>query len=81
VKAYCASQITDTIGRNAAVEFRTIHQTTKEAYLYRTIFHKLVITNGGSDSLENGYQDGKRMRTKRKEQCTYLEQRRLPTNK
>lgn len=40
LKAYCASQITDAQLAGAAVEFPYNPPTTKEAYLYRTIFHK-----------------------------------------
>jgi asparagine synthase (glutamine-hydrolysing) len=37
---YCSSQVTDEQLENAAVEFKYNVPTTKEAYFYRTIFHK-----------------------------------------
>jgi asparagine synthase (glutamine-hydrolysing) len=40
LKAYCASQVTDVELAGAADEFPYNPPTTKEAYLYRTIFHK-----------------------------------------
>lgn len=40
LKAYCASQVTDEQLAAAAVAFPYNPPTTKEAYLYRTIFHK-----------------------------------------
>ena len=40
LKSYCASQVTDAQLAGAAVEFPYNPPTTKEAYLYRTIFNK-----------------------------------------
>ncbi len=37
---YCASKVTDSQLENASVEFPYNSPTTKEAYYYRTIFHK-----------------------------------------
>ena len=40
LKSYCASQVTDAQLAGAAVEYPYNPPTTKEAYLYRSIFHK-----------------------------------------
>ena len=40
LKAYCSTQVTDSQLAAASVEFPYNPPTTKEAYLYRTIFHK-----------------------------------------
>ncbi|MDG2432379.1 asparagine synthase B [Flavobacterium sp.] len=40
LKSYCASQVTDEQLAGATVEFPYNPPTTKEAYLYRTLFHK-----------------------------------------
>jgi asparagine synthase (glutamine-hydrolysing) len=40
LKAYCASKVTDEQLAGAAAEFPYNSPTTKEAYLYRAIFHK-----------------------------------------
>jgi hypothetical protein len=58
IKAYCNTQVTDEQLAGASVEFYN-PPTTKEAYLYRTIFHKYYPQ---TNQLENGFQDGRKMK-------------------
>jgi asparagine synthase (glutamine-hydrolysing) len=58
VKAYCNTQVTDEQLAGASVEFHN-PPTTKEAYLYRTIFHKYYPQTNAAQTVRKWIPDGK----------------------